>query len=67
MVNKNCKFHHPQGKVLELGCCHIRHKVKMHYFCKNLHKNDDQGSMILLSYAIVDFNLSYDGAVDMQI
>ena len=30
------KFHDPRAGVLVLGCGHISHIVKIHYFFKNL-------------------------------
>ena len=35
-VYLNCNFHDPGAGVLMLGCGHISHIVKMHYFFKNL-------------------------------
>ena len=34
-VYQICKFHDPKAGVLVLGCGHINHKMKMHYFFKN--------------------------------
>ena len=33
-VYQNCKFHDPGLGVLVLGCGHISHVVKMHFFFK---------------------------------
>ena len=36
-VYQNCNFHEPRGVgVFLLGCGHINHIVKLHYFFKNL-------------------------------